>query len=201
MRKGENIYKRNDGRWEARYVKEITPDGRKKYASVYAKSYAEVKEKQQYCRGKTSPEKTEQKSDFDKLSACWLEAKKTQVKPSTYIKYEGILNNRLAPKFSGTSAEKITKNTVRDFAAELQESGLSARTANNILMVLNNILNYISEQREIELPRANYLRCERREMRVFSLAEQRRLMAFLLEDTDVYKLGVLLALLTGLRIG
>lgn len=29
-RRGENIYKRKDGRWEARYVKEITADGKKK---------------------------------------------------------------------------------------------------------------------------------------------------------------------------
>lgn len=28
-RRGENIYKRKDGRWEARYVKEITADGKK----------------------------------------------------------------------------------------------------------------------------------------------------------------------------
>ena len=33
---GSNIYKRKDGRWEARYVKSILPDGKKKYGSVYA---------------------------------------------------------------------------------------------------------------------------------------------------------------------
>lgn len=38
-RRGENIYKRKDGRWEARYIKEITVDGKKKYGSVYADSY------------------------------------------------------------------------------------------------------------------------------------------------------------------
>ena len=46
-RRGECIYKRKDGRWEARYVREIGVDGRKKYASVYAESYRAVKEKQQ----------------------------------------------------------------------------------------------------------------------------------------------------------
>lgn len=48
-RRGENIYKRKDGRWETRYLKEITVDGKKKYGSVYAKSYAEVKAKQKQC--------------------------------------------------------------------------------------------------------------------------------------------------------
>ena len=44
-RKGENIYKRKDGRWEGRYHKINMADGRQKYASVYGKTYKEVKEK------------------------------------------------------------------------------------------------------------------------------------------------------------
>lgn len=42
-RKGENIYKRKDGRWEGRYKIGIKPDGKSKYSSVYGKSYSEVK--------------------------------------------------------------------------------------------------------------------------------------------------------------
>lgn len=30
-KKGENIYKRKDGRWEARYIKGYHPDGTPKY--------------------------------------------------------------------------------------------------------------------------------------------------------------------------
>lgn len=45
-RREENIYKRKDGRWEARYVKEIAVDGSKKYGSVYARTYRKVKAKQ-----------------------------------------------------------------------------------------------------------------------------------------------------------
>ncbi|WP_242590249.1 hypothetical protein [Enterococcus sp. DIV0849a] len=44
-KKGENIYKRKDGRWEGRYVKNRTPDGKIKYGYVYGKKYAEVKER------------------------------------------------------------------------------------------------------------------------------------------------------------
>ena len=42
-RRGENIYKRKDGRWEGRYKNGFKPDGRTKYSSVYGKSYAEVR--------------------------------------------------------------------------------------------------------------------------------------------------------------
>ena len=36
---GENIYKRKDGRWEARFISGRKPDGRAKYMSVYARTY------------------------------------------------------------------------------------------------------------------------------------------------------------------
>lgn len=36
-RKGENIYKRKDGRWEGRYVKSKSPSGKTQYGYVYAK--------------------------------------------------------------------------------------------------------------------------------------------------------------------
>ncbi|MGN0413007.1 MAG: hypothetical protein ACI4FV_08210 [Lachnospiraceae bacterium] len=43
-RRGENIRKRKDGRWEGRYT--VTNQaGEKKRCSVYGKTYSEVKEK------------------------------------------------------------------------------------------------------------------------------------------------------------
>ena len=44
-RKGENIYKRKDGRWEARYLKKDALDGRPHYGYCYGKTYSEAKEK------------------------------------------------------------------------------------------------------------------------------------------------------------
>lgn len=39
-RKGENIYKRKDGRWEGRYVLYYDENERPKYGYVHAKTYA-----------------------------------------------------------------------------------------------------------------------------------------------------------------
>lgn len=44
-RRGENIYKRKDGRWEGRYKAGYNVNGKVKYRSVYAKSYQAVKDK------------------------------------------------------------------------------------------------------------------------------------------------------------
>lgn len=34
-RRGENIYKRKDGRWEGRYIRGRTPAGKAEYGYVY----------------------------------------------------------------------------------------------------------------------------------------------------------------------
>lgn len=44
-RKGENIYKRKDGRWEGRYPLKKESDGKRKYGYVYAYTYRECKDK------------------------------------------------------------------------------------------------------------------------------------------------------------
>lgn len=36
-RKGENIYKRKDGRWEGRYIRSYDSEHKAKYAYVYGK--------------------------------------------------------------------------------------------------------------------------------------------------------------------
>ena len=46
-KRGDNIHKRKDGRWEGRYKKGRKPNGTIKYGSVYGKTYGEVKKKLQ----------------------------------------------------------------------------------------------------------------------------------------------------------
>lgn len=44
-RRGENIYKRGDGRWEGRYIRGRTSEGRAQYGYVYAATYSACREK------------------------------------------------------------------------------------------------------------------------------------------------------------
>ena len=46
-----------------------------------------------------------------------------------------------------------------------------------------------------------YPKEKKKEMRVLSREEQTRFVKYLLDKTDEYKFGILLALLTGMRIG
>ena len=45
MAKGDYIFNRKDGRWEARYVKGRELDGKIRYGFCYGKSYKEAKDK------------------------------------------------------------------------------------------------------------------------------------------------------------
>lgn len=44
-KKGENIYKRKDGRWEGRYIRFYDGNGKAKYGYVYGKTYSDVKQR------------------------------------------------------------------------------------------------------------------------------------------------------------
>ena len=54
-RRGMNIYKRKDGRWEGRIKKEGPTKGKRSYRSVYGRTYAEVKEQMDIAKTEITP--------------------------------------------------------------------------------------------------------------------------------------------------
>ncbi len=49
-RKGENIFRRKDGRWEARYIKGYELSWKIRYGFCYGKTYKEAKDKATRCK-------------------------------------------------------------------------------------------------------------------------------------------------------
>lgn len=81
-RKGENIYKRKDGRWEGRYIRSYDSEHKAKYAYVYGKTYSEVKRKLTEQRGnvqKVQPTKNKS-STYGELLDCWLHSMQLNTK-------------------------------------------------------------------------------------------------------------------------
>lgn len=201
-RRGENIYKRKDGRWEARYVKEVLPDGKKKYGSVYADNYKDVKVKQQqYLLHPTKVVSDSMNLTVNILIAEWLESIKNQVKPNTYQKYESVCKNHIVNKIGSVLVKLISNYTIINFTNNLKEKNLSAKSINDILIVLGLAFKYAEEEYEITMPRIRYLKEEKKEIRVLSVNEQLQLTKYLNCNIDIYKFGILLALYTGIRIG
>lgn len=200
-RRGENIYKRKDGRWEARYVKEITADGKKKYGSVYASSYKEVKAKQQLCILQPTENHNPIRITVTELIAEWLSSMKNHVKPCTYQKYECVCRNHIISDLGTIAVRYISRFTIMSFTERLLEKNLSTKTVNDILIVLGLALKYAQETYSITVPKINYIKENQKEMRVFSVQEQKVITEYLLQQIDIHKFGVLLALYTGMRIG
>ena len=96
-RKGENIYKRKDGRWEGRYILSYTPEHKAKYAYVYGKTYGEVKrklteEKNKEKKGNSPPRKS---STYNELLDIWLHSTHLNTKESTQARYAHLITSTL----------------------------------------------------------------------------------------------------------
>lgn len=203
-KRGTNIYKRKDGRWEARYVQSVCADGKKKYASVYASSYREVKEKQMLCiqnAHMSSPESAEM--PLQTLMWSWLSSTENKVKRTTYLKYESMIRNHLTSGIGTMPANRITGSHIDRFTDEKLrgERPLSPKSVNDLLVILGMAFDYGEQEHRIPRPTIRRVKEPTRQMRVFSREEQAVLEHFLYRDMDHYKLGVLLALYTGMRIG
>ena len=200
-RRGENIYKRKDGRWEARYVKEIMIDGTKKYGSVYANTYREVKAKRQIKINqlpKSSGVSVETVSD---LMNEWLDRCKERIKISSLRKYQVIVRNHIDKHLGALPLKNFSASITEQFSGKLLAERLSAETVNQILIVLEMGFKYGREQYQAVLPEIRYIRSFKVGIRVFSPEEQNTLVNKLLSQNDVYSFGIMLALFTGLRIG
>lgn len=207
-RRGECIYKRKDGRWEARYVKEIRADGTKKYGSVYAASYKEVKEKQRKMLETFSKaEETKAEITVAQVIDEWLTATRQKIRASTFQKYESLCRNHILPRLGAVPLQQLSRTDIIVFAEQLEKQGriagggLSRKTVNDILIVLGLILSYAEEEYSFHAPKITYLREEKKPACVLSRQDEEKLICALLEDMDSFKFGVLFALYTGVRIG
>ena len=212
-RKGENIYKRKDGRWEGRIIKERDISGKAKYISVYGKSYSEVKLKLQdlhISQALEKPTKTAHIIAYSNLIDLWLVTIKPTVKESTYARYHQLINTHIRPQLGKHQSNEISMALINQYTEKLLVSGrldgnggLAPKSVNDILCVIKATLNYGKENGylihcdtdRITLKRATNA------TGILSVDEQKRLKNFLMHDTDRSKLAVLLCLYTGIRIG
>ena len=100
-RRGENIRKLKDGRWEGRHIKTRTPEGKIQWGYVYGTVYAEVKRALIQKKAEAGFYNLK-KSDltFEALAEVWLHSLKSGIKESTYAHYSHTLHKYLLPVLS-----------------------------------------------------------------------------------------------------
>ena len=212
-RRGENIYKRKDGRWEGRYIKDHTANNKAKYGYVYGKTYSEVKEK--LIRAKSTPGRSENKHktktiSLNEILTLWLLSVQRNVKEATYARYHHLVEAHIRPELGDYSVDQITPTVVECYINELLahgrldgKGGLSSKTATEILTIIKTSIDHAQHLGygiPLPLSKINIKKKENR-IRVLSATEQQQLEKVLLTNIDTVKFGVLLSLYTGIRLG
>ena len=83
-KRGENIHKRKDGRWEGRYIKGRTAEGKTVWGYLYGYAYREVREELIKQKALSGFYQLSGKSmRFSELAELWLTALRQSVKEST----------------------------------------------------------------------------------------------------------------------
>ena len=198
-RKGENIYKRKDNRWEGRYITTYNAAGKAVYKSVYGKTYTEVKLKM---KNHIGLEKNKPVSiSFVSWAEEYLKSQHEKLKIGTYNIYEGYIKNHIKPFFGNIALRKMNSETVQTFINSL--SALAPSTVKGIFSFLREMLKKANKENyiapiwiDIELPKV-----KRYEVEVFSREEQKQIENSLNIEENPNDIGILICLYTGLRIG
>ena len=217
-RKGENIYKRKDGRWEGRFCAGRLPDGRARYRSVYGKSYRDVKDKLLIKKRESNltggrehrlpPELTIRES-----VCLWMEENRGRWKESTFSTYRSIVEKHILPEIGRLSVsgfdEQICRtyfNGLRGAADASREKKLSETYLHQIFILLSQIFHFLGKK----------FRCGRLELPSITSPVKpappqppegralKKLEAHLIskaQEGDLTSLGVLLSGCSGIRIG
>lgn len=214
-RKGENIYKRKDGRWEGRYIRFYNENGKPKYGYVYAATYRDTKQKLE--ERKICGEDVLQLGDrpgcntpYGEVLNAWLQSTRINIKESTYARYFRLIETHIRQALGKYPICKISTQLIEGFIRAQLDSGrldgkggLSPKMVTDMLTIIKSSMEYaryngfsiICDLRRLTIKKKD------KEMRVLTQTEQSALVSVLLANIDRYKFGVLLSLYTGIRIG
>ena len=210
-RKGENIRKRKDGRWEARYIKYREPDGKIHYGSIYGKSYHEVKDKRNqkiselpgYGHQICKTVGLNYQATFATVTEYWKQSVRYVIKDSTFSNYEAILKNQLLPQLGDIQIRKLTNSRIMQLIQRKKKQGLSAGTIHVTLSVLRNVLNFAAKKSIYTAEPICYphISASGKEVKIMSLTDYQKLENFLLTNMNEFHFGLLLCMHTGIRVG
>lgn len=149
-RRGENIYKRKDGRWEGRYKKPEIVAGKYTYASVYGKSYTEVKEKLLRKREENrSRQQQKCMMTLGQLMDLWLKDRESRVKASSFARYRALAEKHIRPLLGDVPVRNLTAENMESFISgkvnqgKLRgKGGLAPKTISDVLFVVRSVLKY-----------------------------------------------------------
>lgn len=136
---------------------------------------------------------------------------KPTVKEKTYLNYSIMLRTHILPNIGEHELDELTLPVLQSFVFNMSDhgnaktgGGLSPSTVSMIEGVVERSLNFAVEIGLIERHYAAHVRCPRvngKKVECFSLSEQRKIEEDILKSSCDKRIGILLCLYTGMRIG
>lgn len=211
-KKGENIYKRKDGRWEGRYIRSYDAQNKAKYAYIYGKTYNEVKQKMldERCTLKKVGITNRSSLTYGELLDSWLHSSQLNTKESTHARYAHLIRTHIKPQLGKYQLSMLSTEIIEAFIEfQLTEGrldntgGLAPKTVTDILTIIKTTIEYARYKGLPVICNLSKLAIKKKEkeMRVLTPSEQDALLAVLVDNMDLYKFGVFLSLYTGIRVG
>ena len=208
-KRGSNIYKRKDGRFEGRVPVGYQDNGKIKYRSVYARTLSEVKEKMSEVHSiKQNQPVSAVKITVRGAAEQWLSAAKLRVKESSYANYLNIVNKHILPILGGEMMMNLNTGKLNDFinlklvSGRLNgKGGLSAKSVRDIMTVYRSIENYAAREYGIKETHFTMPKIEKKQTDILTSGERKKLENYLMHNHNKTNIAILLCLFTGLRVG
>ena len=146
------------------------------------------------------------KSCFEYWLLGWLDYKHAIVKNSTYVKYRNSINKHIIPKLGSFDIKILDNNIVQRFINQklsAEKCSLSPKSVRELVNIIKNTLAYAENygfqskcKYELLIVRNSF-----KPIRVLNKNEEKALLNTLESDINIFKFGILISLLTGVRIG
>ena len=158
----------------------------------------------------TRTEKTICEPTFREIADMWLRNRAIRVKRSTYNKYTNILQAYILPYIGDVRIQALSVPYIAQLCDTLltsgsrQGTGLSEKTVADTISVIRSVVQYAVNMgcsASLDL-RSLRVRRQVHELRILSQKDQQALYIYLCKNSSYYNnVGILICLLTGLRIG
>lgn len=144
---------------------------------------------------------------MDAVVKEWLQYVMFTRKYSTYVKYQNVYKIYIQPFIGNKDIEQIAvpecTSLLETAFGQYRNNEISQSTYNSVKNVLFQILDYVKSPVSVSEIKSNLPSAKNkcRLISVLSYEEQSKLKKYLLQQIDCYKLGILVCLYTGLRLG
>lgn len=196
-----NIYKRKDGRFEGR-IPIYNSDGSRKYKYFFAKTKEEVIEKM--IEYKKLLNTSEGKNiTFRSVYTDWFQSISYRIKESTAANYILKADKHILPCFGSSKISDITSSSVYQFICDKQDKGLSNRYISDILILMKSVFKFASRKHHTPNPMEDIVmpKKQKSNIRLLTNDEEQKLLRIIKDNLNLTSLGIILARMTGLRIG